>query len=479
MTLMTTPLAVTRRTFLSEGIGLAALATLLGGESAQANSLPGQKGLPHFAPKAKRVIVLWQGGGPSQVDLFDHKPKLETMRLQELPDSVRAGARLSTMTAGQKQFPILPAIKPFRQYGKSGRWLSTLLPHTGAIADEVCFIHSMQTDSVNHAPGVTFCMTGSQIPGRPSMGAWLTYGLGSVAENLPAFVVMTSADRKKTCGQLFYEYYWGSGFIPSKYQGVRLRGEGDPVPYLSNPPGFTREQKRDLLDDVAALNKHKFTQQGDPEIETRIAQYEMAFRMQASVPELLDLSKENTKTLELYGPDVNRPGSFARNCLLARRLVERGTRFVQLMHGGWDQHNNLDTQLEEQCKDTDQPAAALVSDLKRLGMLDDTLVIWANEFGRTVFVQGDVTKRNGHGRDHFGRAYSIWMAGGGIKGGHAHGETDDFSYNVIRDPVHVHDWQATVLHLLGLDHEKLTYRFQGRDFRLTDVHGHVVKNVIA
>ena len=476
----------TRRQFLGRtatGVGVAALGALLNeklfangtDKIANGNGLPG---LPHFAPKAKRVIVLWQGGGPSQVDLFDHKPGLTALRLQELPESVRAGARLSTMTASQKKFPILPAIKPFKQYGQCGRWLSEMLPYTGGIVDDICLVNSMQTEAVNHAPGVTFCLTGSQIPGRPSMGAWATYGLGSMAEDLPSFVVMTSADEKKTCGQLFFEHYWGSGFIPSKFQGVRLRSEGDPVLYLSDPPGLGKAQKRALLDDIAALNARQFARQGDPEIETRITQYEMAFKMQTSVPALLEFSKESAAVMDSYGPDVKRAGSFARNCLLARRLAERGVRFIQLMHSGWDQHGNLDTQLELQCRDTDQPAAALVRDLKQRGMLDETLVIFMGEFGRTVFVQGDVTKPNGHGRDHFGRAYSLWMAGGGVKPGTIFGETDDFSYNVVKNPVHVHDWQATVMHLLGINHEKLTYRYQGRQFRLTDVHGQVVKGLL-
>ena len=475
----------TRRQFFGRtatGIGVAALAALLKGNasaapapSAAGGPLPG---LPHFAPKAKRVIVLWQGGGPSQVDLFDYKPGLEAMRLKELPESVRAGARLSTMTASQKGYPILPAIKPFKQYGQSGRWMTEMLPYTGAIADDICLVRSMQTDAVNHAPGVTFCLTGSQIPGRPSLGAWASYGLGSEAEDLPAFVVMTSADEKKTCGQLFYEYYWGSGFIPSKYQGVRLRGEGEPVLYLGDAPGLSREQKRALLDDIAGLNARRFAQQGDPEIETRIAQYEMAFKMQASVPDLLDFAKETPAALARYGHDVHLPGSFARNCLLARRLAERGVRFIQLMHSGWDQHGNLPTQLALQCRDTDQPAAALVRDLKDRGLLDSTLVVFMGEFGRTVFVQGDITKP-AYGRDHFGRSYSMWMAGGGVKPGGLYGETDDFSYNVVKDPVHIHDWQATVLHLLGIDHERLTYRFQGRDFRLSDVHGKVVRGILA
>jgi hypothetical protein len=474
-------LQLTRRQFFGRtatGIGLAALGSLLNREVFAAGA-PAGNGLSHFAPKAKRVILLWQGGGPSQVDLFDYKPGLEKMRLQELPESVRSGARLSTMTSSQKQFPILPALKPFRQYGRSGRWLSELLPHIGGIADDICLVNSMHTEAVNHAPGVTFCLTGSQIPGRPSMGSWLTYGLGSLAEDLPSFVVMTSSDQQKTCGQLFYEHYWGSGFIPSKFQGVRLRSEGEPVLYLNDAPGLDRAQKRALLDDIAALNQHQLELHGDPETDTRIAQYEMAFKMQSSVPGLLDLSRENPATLASYGPDVNRPGSYARNCLLARRLAERGVRFIQLMHGGWDQHRNLATQLEVQCRDTDQPTAALIRDLKQRGLLEDTLVVYAAEFGRTVFVQGDITKIDGHGRDHLGTAYSIWMAGGGVKPGIAYGETDDFSYGIARDGVHVHDWQATMLHLLGIDHERLTYRHQGRQFRLTDVHGKVVTGLLA
>jgi hypothetical protein len=474
-------LQLTRRQFFGRsatGIGAAALTSLLNPDALAALTSSGN-GLPHFAPKAKRVILLWQGGGPSQVDLFDYKPGLEKLRLQELPDSVRSGNRLSTMTASQKKFPILPALKPFKQYGRSGRWLSELLPHIGGLSDEMCLIRSMRTEAVNHSPGVTFCLTGSQIPGRPSMGSWLTYGLGSLAADLPSFVVMTSSDREKTCGQLFYEHYWGSGFIPSKFQGVRLRSEGEPVLYLNDAPGLDRAQKRALLDDIASLNHHQLDLHGDPETDTRIAQYEMAFKMQASVPGLLELDKESPATLASYGPDVNRPGSYARNCLLARRLAERGVRFIQLMHGGWDQHRNLSTQLEIQCRDTDQPTAALIHDLKQRGLLEDTLVIFAGEFGRTVFVQGDITKRDGHGRDHLGSAYSTWMVGAGVKPGIAYGETDDFSYNVVKDPVHVHDWQATILHLLGIDHQRLTYRYQGRQFRLTDVHGEVLRGLLA
>ena len=470
---------VTRRQFFGKsatGIGTVALASLLNENlfASASSNMAALPGLPHFAATAKNVILLWQGGGPSQVDLFQHKPNLEKLRYQEVPASVRGNTRLSTMTAKQANFPILPALKPFKQFGQSGRWLSELLPHTGAIADEICFIDSMFTEAVNHAPGVTFFLTGSQIPGRPSFGAWGTYGLGSLSQDLPSFVVMTSSDAGKTCGQLFFDYYWGSGFLPSKYQGVRFRSEADPVLYLNNPAGISRSLRRSALDDIAALNSHHMQSYGDPEIDSRIAQYEMAYRMQMSVPELTDLSNEKAEVLEMYGPDVNRNGSFARNCLLARKLVERGVRFVQLMHAGWDQHNNLNYQLENQCKDTDQPAAALVRDLKQRGLLDDTIVLWVSEFGRTVFVQGDVNNPKGHGRDHFGVGFTIWGAGGGFKPGHSHGETDEFAYHVSKDPVHVHDMQATLLHMLGINHEKLTYRYQGRDFRLTDVHGKLV-----
>lgn len=475
---------VTRRQFFagtSTGVGIAALATLLGEDSARGGDKPlgqpGLPGLPHFAAKAKRIIYLWQGGAPSHVDLFDPKPVMEKHKLQDLPESIRGATRLSTMTAGYKKWPTLPAIKPFKKYGKSGLELSTMLPHTGSIADDICVVRSMHTQAVNHAPGVTFFLTGSQVPGRPSMGAWLSYGLGSEAADLPAFVVMTSSDRGKTCGQLFFDYYWGSGFLPSKYQGVRFRAVGDPVPYLNNPTGVSREARRQLLDRIQDLNKQHLAEYGDPEIDTRISQYEMAFKMQASVPGLLDFKDEPKEVIESYGPDVNEPGTFARHCLIARRLVQRGTRFVQLMHSGWDQHSNLFTQLEQQCKDTDQPSAALVKDLKRLGLLDSTLVVWGGEFGRTPFGQGPAEKPIG--RDHFGRAFSLWMAGGGVKGGHSVGETDDFAWNIVKDPVHVHDHQATLLHLLGIDHEKLTFRYQGRQYRLTDVHGQVVKAVLA
>jgi hypothetical protein len=481
-------LRLSRRQFFgrsAQGVGVLALSSLLAQAGlaqqtpAQKKGLPGLPGMPNLPATAKRVIVLWQGGAPSQVDLFDPKPNLEKMYLQELPESVRSRSRLSTMTSGQSKFPILPAIKPFQKYGQSGIEMSTLLPHIGSLADEMCLIRTMHTDAVNHAPGVTFFLTGSQIPGRPSMGAWAAYGLGCETDELPAFVVMTSSDEDKTCGQLFYDYYWGSGFLPSMYQGVKFRSEGDPVLYLTNPPGMSANLRRGLLDDIAELDRKRHQEYGDPEIESRIAQYELAFKMQTSVPDLVDISDEPEGILEMYGPDVRKKGSYAHNCLLARRLVERGTRFVQLMHSGWDQHQNLDTQLALQCRDTDQPSAALVKDLKQRGMLDDTIVLWAGEFGRTVFVQGDINRPDGHGRDHFGSCYSIWVAGGGFKGGHVHGETDEFCYGITKDPVGVHDMQATLLRQLGINHTDLTYKFQGRDFRLTDVEGEVVNDLVS
>ncbi len=477
-------LRLSRRQFFgkaAQGVGAIALMGLLSqdGFAQGKKGLPGLKGLPHFPAKAKNVIVLWQGGAPSQVDLFDYKPDLEKHRLEELPESVRKRSRLSTMTSSQGKYPVLPAIKPFRQYGDSGMWLSELLPHTGSIADDICLVKTMHTEAVNHAPGVTLFLTGSQLPGRPSFGAWAAYGLGCETDELPAFVVMTSSDEKKTCGQLFYDYYWGSGFLPSLYQGVRFRSEGDPVLYLNNPPGMPAKLRRQLLDDIAELDRKRLAEYGDPEIESRIAQYELAFKMQTSVPELTDISKEPKSVLEMYGPDVHKKGSFAYNCLLSRRLVERGVRFVQLMHSGWDQHQNLSTQLALQCRDTDQPSAALVKDLKQRGLLDDTIVLWAGEFGRTVFVQGDITRPDAHGRDHFGSAYSLWVAGGGFKGGQTYGTTDDFCYGIEENPVSTNDLQATMLHQLGVDHERLTYHYQGRDFRLTDVAGEVVKPLIS
>ena len=456
------------------GVGTAALASLLGREATAGP--PGTPGFPGAVPRARRVVMLWQGGGPSHVDLFDDKPVMRQMAGQDIPDSVRGTTRLSTMSSSYQRWPCLPSIRRFRSWGECGTRLSELLPNLGSVADELCVVRSMRTEAVNHAPGVTFFMTGSQIPGRPSMGAWLSYGLGCETDNLPAFVVMTSSDKGKTCGQLFFDYYWGAGFLPSRYQGVRFRNTGDLVPYLNNPAGMSAQSKRVLLDEVAELNRRHLADYGDPEIETRIAQYEMAFRMQSSVPELVDFSGESKSVVERYGPDALVKGTFANNCLVARRLLERGVRFVQLMHAGWDQHGNLHTQLEEQCRDTEGPAAALIRDLRERGMLEDTLVVWACEFGRTPFGQGD--PNNPRGRDHFGRAFTWWMAGGGARQGTVYGETDDFAWNIVRDPVHVHDMQATILHLCGIDHTRLTFRYQGRQYRLTDIHGEVVEGLV-
>jgi hypothetical protein len=482
---------ITRRALLGRtaaGVGTAALAYLLGTESLFASTattqpapkvLGGLPGLPHFAPKAKRVIYLFQNGAPSHVDLFDYKPTLKKWHGKEIPAEIQMGARLSTMTSGQKAKPVLSEITKFTQHGKSAAWVSDFLPRTAEIADDLCFIKSMHTGAVNHAPAITFFLTGAEQPGRPSIGSWLTYGLGSTSENLPAFVVMTSRDKEASCGQIFYDFYWGSGFLPSKYQGVKFRGSGDPVLYLSNPDGMSSQIRRGMLDDIAKLNELKLNDFGDPEIATRISQYEMAYKMQTSVPELTDFSKESAETLAMYGPDVKRQGSYAYNCLMARRLIERGVRFVQLMHAGWDQHRNLNTQLKIQCNDTDAPSAALVRDLKQRGLLDDTLVIWGGEFGRTPFLQGDINDRTQWGRDHHPYAFTIWAAGGGIKTGQSFGQTDDFGHNVVANGVDVHDFQATMLRLLGIDHEKLTFKFQGRYFRLTDVSGRVVSDLIA
>jgi len=474
---------VTRRSLFGSGaagIGSLALAALLERDTAAAPSaprVPGLSDLPHHTPTAKRIVMLWQGGGPSHVDLFDPKPTLFERNGQDIPQSVRGSTRLSTMSSDYSKWPVVAPIKPFKRYGESGMEMSEMLPSVGALADDICLVRSMHTEAVNHAPGVTFFMTGAQVPGRPSMGAWMSYGLGCDTDDLPAFVVMTSSDKGKTCGQLFFDYYWGSGFLPSRFQGVRFRNTGDPVPYLANPPGVSRQTRRALLDDIAAMNATHLADYGDPEIDTRIAQYEMAFRMQGSVPDLVDFSSEPKHVLDRYGPDVHSKGTFAYNCLIARRMLERGVRFVQLMHAGWDQHNNLFTQLEVQCRDTEVPSAALVHDLKERGMLADTLVAWGGEFGRTPFGQGNSSKPNG--RDHFGKSYSWWLAGGGVKGGHVYGSTDDYAWNITADPVHVHDMQATIMHLMGIDHTKLTTRYQGRQFRLTDVHGHVVRGILA
>ncbi|TWT39928.1 hypothetical protein KOR42_50500 [Thalassoglobus neptunius] len=476
-------LHTTRREFFGRsatGLGTAALGALLSQECfGSAESLGGLPTLPHFASKAKRVIYLFQNGAPTHVDLFDYKPLLGKLHGDPIPAGYVDGKRFSTMTGDASGKLMLAPVEPFRQYGESGAWVSDLMPHTAQISDKLCFIKSMHTEAVNHAPAIQFLLSGGEIPGRPTLGAWLTYGLGSESANLPAFVVMTSITKNTTCGQIFYDFYWGSGFLPSKYQGVKFRGSGEPVLYLSNPKGISREMRRGWLDDIAEINHQKLRDFGDPEIATRISQYEMAFKMQASVPELADLSGETKETLEMYGPGVEEPGTFAHNCLLARKLIERGTRFVQLMHAGWDQHNSLTTELYNQCRDTDQASAALVQDLDRRGLLDETLVIWGGEFGRTPFLQGDFNNRVRWGRDHHPYAFTVWMAGGGVQPGISYGSSDDLGVNVATNPVHVHDLQATILHLLGIDHEKLTYRFQGRQFRLTDVHGHVVSDILA
>ncbi|HTU25914.1 MAG TPA: DUF1501 domain-containing protein [Pirellulales bacterium] len=487
---------LTRREFLgstSLGIGGAALAGLLARDglaadastgasaagSPAASPIGGLPGLPHFAPKAKHVIYLFQNGAPTHVDSFDWKPKLAEMHGQKVPEEYIGGRRFSTMTGNAQGKLLLAPIEPFAQHGQSGAWVSKLFPHTAEIVDQLCFVKSLHTDAVNHAPAISFLLSGGQIPGRPTLGAWLSYGLGSETDSLPAFVVMTSVSKGTSCGQIFYDFYWGAGFLPSRFQGVKFRGSGDPVLYVSNPDGMSRDMRRGWLDDIARVNELKAADFGDPEITSRIAQYEMAFKMQASVPSLADLSDESAATLEMYGPQVKEPGTYAHNCLLARRLVERGVRSVQLMHAGWDQHSSLTTELYTQCRDTDQPSSALVRDLAQRGLLDETLVIWGGEFGRTPFIQGDINNRPKWGRDHHPYGFTVWMAGGGVKPGLTFGATDDLGMNAVTDPVHVHDLQATILHLLGVDHERLTYRFQGRDFRLTDVAGQVVKPILA
>ncbi|MDA1315739.1 MAG: DUF1501 domain-containing protein [Acidobacteria bacterium] len=467
----------------SAGIGTAVLSSLLSDDlfaaapRTDSSDNSGLPGLPHFAPKAKRVIYLFQSGGPSQMDLFDYKPKLEAMRGTDLPDSIRQGQRLTGMTATQTSFPVAPSIFQFKQHGESGAWVSDLLPHTAKVADNLAFIKSMNTTAINHDPAVTFFQTGFQLAGRPSIGSWLSYGLGTLNKDLPSFVVMVSSGTGRS-GQPLYDRLWGSGFLQTRYQGVKFRSVGDPVLYLSNPPGIDAGGRRRFLDDLSKMNELKHDDFGDPEISTRIAQYEMAYRMQSSVPELTDLSGESEKTFESYGPESRKRGTFAANCLLARRLAERGVRFVQLFHRGWDQHTELPKGIRAQAGDTDQPTAALINDLKERGMLDDTLVVWGGEFGRTVYSQGRLTADD-YGRDHHPRCFTMWMAGGGIKPGISYGETDDYGYNIAKDPVHVHDLHATMLHVLGVNHEKLTFKYQGRHFRLTDVHGKLVKPLLA
>ena len=479
-------LMVNRRQFFGRsatGIGTAALASLLTRDGLGAPQPGGAFGglgtLPHFAPKAKRVVYLFMNGAPTHTDLFDYKPLQKQMHGQPVPQEYVAGKRFSTMTGNPKGKLMLGPIEPFKQHGQSGAWASNFVPHMAKAADDICFIKSMNTTQVNHAPAVSFFLSGGEIPGRPTMGAWLSYGLGSDNDSLPSFVAMTSVSKGTTCGQIFYDYYWGSGFLPTRFQGVKFRGGGAPVLYLKNPGGITGRERRGMLDDLEKLNRMRYQEFGDPEILTRIAQYEMAYRMQTSVPELTDTSGEPKNVLDLYGPQVKERGSFAYNCLMARRLIERGTRFVQVMHAGWDQHNSMTTELYTQCKDTDQPSAGLLADLKQRGLLDDTLVIWGGEFGRTPFLQGDIKNRPRWGRDHHPYAFTIWMAGGGVKPGITYGASDALGVNVAENSMHVHDFQATLMHLLGIDHERFTFKFQGRRYRLTDVHGEVVKDILA
>ncbi len=467
----------TRRQFFGRsatGLGSAALTSLLGDSHLQAvGSTPGANGssalgVQHFAPKAKRAIFLFMAGAPPQQDLFDYKPKMKDWFNKNLPDTVRNGQRLTTLTSRQSRLPIAPSTFDFKQHGQSGAWISELLPHTAKMADDISIVKSMWTEAINHDPGMTYIQTGNQISGNPSLGAWLSYGLGSENENLPAFVVLNSSWTSKKEAQALYARLWGNGFLSSDHQGVALRSQGDPVLFLSNPKGMDAEARRMMLDSLRKMNLNQYSREGDPETQTRISQYEMAFRMQTSVPELTDMKDEPQSTFDLYGTESKKPGTFAYNCLLARRMAEKGVRFTQIFHRGWDHHKNLNRDLPLQCMDVDQAAAALVQDLKQRGLLDDTLVIWGGEFGRTIYSQGAVSKSN-YGRDHHPRCFSIWMAGGGVKGGVVHGETDDFSYNVIENPVHIHSLNATILHLMGIDHERFSVKHMGLDARLTGV----------
>jgi Protein of unknown function (DUF1501) len=476
-------MAINRQQFLRSAggtLGLAALASLSGSASRPSSNAQAaqQSGMPHYAPKAKRIIYLFQSGAPSQMDLFDWKPVLANRRGEDLPDTIRQGQRLTTMTSGQSKFPVAPTAFKFQQHGQSGMWFSEIMPHMASLADSWCQIRSMHTEAINHDPAITFSQTGAQLAGRPSIGSWVSYGLGSENQDLPAYVVLTSFGTGRPDDQPLYDRLWGAGFLPAEHQGVKFRNRGDAVLYLSNPSGMSREMRRRTLDRLSELNGEHFNQLGDLEIQTRISQYEMAFRMQMSVPELLDISDEPQSVLDMYGPDVKKPGTYASNCLLARRLAERDVRFVQLFHMGWDLHGNLPNAIRLQCRDTDQATTALINDLKQRGMFDDTLIVWGGEFGRTVYSQGDLTPDN-YGRDHHPRCFTTLLTGAGIRGGVTHGETDDYCYNIVRDPVHVHDLNATIMHLLGIDHTKLTYRFQGRDFRLTDIHGELVKPILS
>ncbi len=432
----------------------------------------------HHQAKAKRIIYLFQSGAPSQMDLFDPKPALDNRRGEDLPESIRQGQRLTTMTSGQSKFPVAPSMFKFSQHGKCGMWFSELMPHMSSLADDWCQIRSMHTEAINHDPAITFCQTGSQLAGRPSIGSWISYGLGSQNKDLPAYVVLTSFGTGRPDDQPLYDRLWGAGFLPSQHQGVKFRNKGDAVLYLSNPPGMDAQRRRKTLDRLDKLNRQHYDDLGDPEIQTRISQYEMAFRMQSSVPDLLNVADEPAHVLDKYGPDVKRPGSYAANCLLARRLAERDVRFIQLFHMGWDHHGGLPNAIKLQCRDTDQPTRALIDDLKQRGLFDDTLIVWGGEFGRTVYSQGALSADN-YGRDHHPRCFTTLVTGAGVRGGHVIGQTDEYCYNITQDPVHVHDLNASILHLLGIDHSRLTYRFQGRDFRLTDIHGNLVKSMLS
>jgi hypothetical protein len=471
---------INRQTFLKSSAGslwLSAMMSLGRSESDSDSQAALTNGIHHPA-KAKRIIYLFQSGAPSQMDLFDPKPDLENRRGEDLPESIRQGQRLTTMTSGQSKFPVAPSMFKFAQHGKSGMWFSELMPHMASLADNWCQIRSMHTEAINHDPAITFCQTGSQLAGRPSIGSWISYGLGSQNKDLPAYVVLTSFGTGRPDDQPLYDRLWGAGFLPSQHQGVKFRNKGDAVLYLSNPQGMDSQRRRRTLDRLDQLNRQHFDQLGDPEIQTRISQYEMAFRMQSSVPDLLSVADEPAHVLEKYGPDVKRPGSYAANCLLARRLAERDVRFIQLFHMGWDHHGGLPNAIKLQCRDTDQPTKALIEDLKERGLFDDTLIVWGGEFGRTVYSQGALSVDN-YGRDHHPRCFTTLITGAGVRGGHVVGQTDEYGYNITQDPVHVHDLNATILHLLGIDHTRLTYRFQGRDYRLTDIHGNRVESILS
>ena len=472
---------IDRRNFLNKtamGMGAVALQQLISPLSTVGATMEDRimAALPTIAPKAKRVVFLFMAGGPSQFETFDYKPKLRDLFGTELPDSIRKGQRLTGMSANQSSLPVVPSLYDFKQHGKSGTWVSELLPYTAQVVDELCLIRSMYTEQINHDPAITFFQTGHQLPGRPSIGSWLSYGLGSENKNLPAFIVLISKNASKD--QPLYARLWGNGFLPSEHQGVQFRSGKDPVLFLKDPEGYDGADRKEMLGYLQQLNEVQNEAWSDPEVNARIAQYEMAYRMQTSVPEVMDTSDETNEVFDLYGPDSRENGSYAANCILARKLLEKDVRFVQLYHQGWDNHGSLPQSIRHQCSQIDQPTAALITDLKRRGMLEDTLVVWGGEFGRTVYSQGKLS-RDGYGRDHHPKCFSMWMAGAGVKAGYSHGMTDDFGYNIIKDPVHVHDFQATMLNLMGIDHEQLVYKFQGRRFRLTDVHGNVIKSILS